>query len=782
MIPQAYAMAPQTNQMMQMLYSPYGMYQQQQIPTVQMISPVTAIPGATRIRPVATMAAESSVRTTLTVPMNSPEPKQILPEILPEPEPESENGQVLSEVNLPASPLLQSEDGATSVRQEEDDENALQMDHRVQQTQSSTPASESTLQHEYNSIPRSIAITCAINGNGVDDKVEMVLPDIQDEEEEEPLVDTVPAGLQCKSVTYEQSETQQFAQQVTEEEYVNDDKGTDMTTDAADSLACEHEMETATSNEGLASRAPVDDDISSSEGMMVDGTKESVQPEVEQLENLLITIMETEFNNSSQKESSAQDDQEEKLDEKERPAADGRVESVIHDTVMTTLGCHENDHILPDMPENDTECPVDYVDNELEKTYSYRHRHVRSAPPSPVTRKEPAFREDTVSSSRHGSYYERPRVGSCDNLVLYPRDDDDEKLDQEDNFDEADMEIEEIPSPHTPFARYGNNAECARSHTPLSAISGISVLRVRTDLSKPCSPASVHSFCHVDSDSLSHDEDSNSGIDNNIIEKDPIDCSQVEEKIKTDHQQQVMSGVCEGTEKVQESGYVYHHQSVITEHVSSFSVNHSQQQQQPVLTHESYSMTSSKTHSLLNLSESINPTTSTESKSFYSTSKSLMPKQSMELLNINEDAHAGPMNVFEIEGLQIIVPSTFISDSSQKAVSATSQQSMASSEGAVGIDEEVKSINMRADETMPPRGELSEQESNGCTEQSAWQVCQCSHFLLHNFNSTKFEASESTPEFLTIALFRSLSLSFLYVYIFFNIFFFHKPRTMCYSM
>jgi len=230
----------------------------------------------------------------------------------------------------------------------------------------------------------------------------------------------------------------------------------------------------------------------------------------------------------------------------------------------------------------------------------------------------------------------------------------------------------------------------------------------------------------VDSDSVSHDEDSN-GVDSNIVdniaEKDPIDCSQIEEKIKTDHQhQEARATVCENVEKVQESSnsnsYAYQ-QSVITEHVSSFPVMHSQP---PVLMHESYSATS-KTQNLLNLSESINPTTSTESKSFHSTKSTLMPKQSMELLNINEDAHAGPMNVFEFDGLQILVPSTFISDSSQKAVSATSQQSMASSEGAIGIDEEVKSINMRADETMPPRGELSEQESNGCTEPSAWQVC-----------------------------------------------------------
>lgn len=728
-------MAPQANQMMQMLYSPYNMYQQQQIPTVQMISPVTTIPGATRMRPVTTMGTESSVRTTLTVPMNSPEPKQILPEILSESEPET--GQVLPTGNAPTSPLLQSEDTAPVGRDQANDD-ALHAEHRVvQQTQSSTGAgSESATQHEYNSIPRSIAITCAISNSN--DKAEMVLPDMQEEDEEEPVVD-VATELPCESVTYEQPGPEQFTRQVTVEEYVNDDKESDdVSADAIDPMACERDMEEAVDDsERPASHGVPGDDVPAKMSME-DEANETVQPAVEQLENLLITIMENEFNGVSQKENcdGQKDDKEkEKMDEKGEPALD-RVESVIHDTVMTTLGCHENDHILPDMQENDTECQNEYMDHELERTYWYRHRHVRSAPPSPFMRKEPTFREDTVSSSRYGSYFERRRVGSCDNLTLYFRehdddDDDDvvvdvdEKVDDEDNLDEADMEIEEIPSPHTPFARYGNNAECVRSHTPLSAISGISVLRVRTDLSKPCSPVSVRSFCHVDSDSLSHDEDSNSGIDHNVVEKDPIDCSQVEEKIKTDHQQQAMGTVCESAEKLQESSYVYHHQSVITEHVSSFSVNHSQQQQQqPVLAHhEPYSMTSSKTHSLLNLSESIHPTTSAESKNYHSATKPLMPKQSMELLNINEDAHAGPMNVFEFEGLQIIVPSTFISDSSQKAVSATSQQSMASSEGAVGIDEEVKSINMRADETMPPRGELSEQESNGCTEQSAWQVC-----------------------------------------------------------
>lgn len=768
MIPQ-YAMAPQANQMMQMLYNPYGMYQQQQIPTVQMISPVAAIPGAARIRPVVTMAGENNVRTALAIPVNSPEPKQILPEILPDTEPES--GQVMPDVNLPASPVLQNEDA--SVRQEESDNNALPIDHRGQPMQSTASPGEGTVQHGYNAIPRSITIACAVNTN--DDKVESVLPDMEDEE---PSNNISTVDLQCKSVTYEQSETQQFTQQVMQEGYVSISNRKTNATNDVDSMTCERESEMM-SDERPASRnssASVSNNVPSPRNSITipDALKDSIQPElnsVEKLENL-ISIMETELNSASlQTENSSSNDQDRLIDTREK--SDGE-ETVIHDTVVTILGPHDKDHILPDIEEdNNTWCPNDYVDNELrtlEKTCRYlsyntecpkiddglkileknlyKYKHSFSAPPSPVTRKKC---RKTVARR----YSARSELGSCENLSPYhhrdgfddaaamqdedeDEDDDDdvdidedEKIDEEDNFDEADMEIEEIPSPHTPFAECG-----VRSHTPLSTISGISVLRVRKDLSKPCSPTSIHSFHHVDSDSVSHDEDSNA-VDNNIVdniaEKDPIDCSQIEEKIKTDHQhQEARAIVCENNEKVQESSssnsYTYQ-QSVITEHVSSFPVMHSQP---PVLMQESYSATS-KTQNLLNLSESINPTTSTESKSFHSTKSTLMPKQSMELLNINEDAHAGPINVFEFEGLQILVPSTFISDSSQKAVSATSQQSMASSEGAIGIDEEVKSINMRADETMPPRGELSEQESNGCTEPSAWQVCYVYYFQIFSY-------------------------------------------------
>ena len=65
MVPAQYAMAPpqqpQTNQMMQMLYNPYGMYHQQQIPTVQMISPLTS-PMPTPSKSTPAPALSSTVR------------------------------------------------------------------------------------------------------------------------------------------------------------------------------------------------------------------------------------------------------------------------------------------------------------------------------------------------------------------------------------------------------------------------------------------------------------------------------------------------------------------------------------------------------------------------------------------------------------------------------------------------------------------------------------------------------------------------------------------------
>ncbi|KAL2744068.1 zinc finger protein 407 isoform X2 [Vespula maculifrons] len=699
MIPQ-YAMAPQTNQMMQMLYNPYGMYQQQQIPTVQMISPVAAIPNTTRIRPVVTMAGETNSRTTITVPVNSSEPKQILPEILPEPEVESE--QDLPDINFPASPEVANEN--TSMQQDGNENSRIQIEHRGQQIQNATMQDQSTVQHEYNSIPRSLTITCNIE-NEDDDNAESVLPDIDERE----TVHMVASVVQCKTTHYEeQSEIRRFDQ-----EYKNDSNKLNLEPQDVLGRTIDIEKEKLEEEKSSDEKEKSENESVPSQVPATEMAKDTAQPEVEQLEQLLITIMESEFNSASTKEHDVQKDEEEKenMEESVSIHADEEITPNIIDVISNS---HNSDIKECNIEMEITEEPKICVEDKSDKSYIlYHYKDSLSAPPSPAIRKK---------STR--TYSVRSEFGSNENLSVYPvgfdattlqdEEDDDEKNMTEDNFDEADMEIEAIPSPHTPFMKYGESTEGVRSHTPLSAISGISVLRVRKDLSKPCSPASAHSFCHIDGDSMSHDDESND-LREITMEKDPISCPQIEEEIKVDKYEE---NVCENVEKKGDNSNHVYHQSVITEHVSLFPPIHSQQ---PVLIQDSYPLPNNKNHNLLNLSESINPTTSTESKNYHC-NKSIIQKQSMELLNINEDAHAGPMNVFEFDGLQILVPSTFISESSQKAVSATSQQSMASSEGGAGIDEEVKSVNMRADETMPPRGELSEQESNGCTEQSAWQV------------------------------------------------------------
>ncbi|XP_043262170.1 uncharacterized protein LOC122402983 isoform X1 [Colletes gigas] len=705
MIPQ-YAMAPQANQMMQMLYNPYGMYQQQQIPTVQMISPVTAIPNTARVRPVGTMAGETNGRTAIAVPVNNSEPKQILPEILPESEQESE--QVLPDINLPVSPS--SLDEGNTMQQNESETSTIQIEHEEQESRNPTSEEQHSIQNEYNSIPRALAIACNVN-DSMEDKVESVLPDIDNDES----LHAVTADVQCKSIHYESSVVQEYVHRY-------EDK------DDNNKVVMPEESFMITKNETVETtieKVPCNEKLNENGGtppqMPVGGAaKESAQPEVEQLERLLITIMESEFSNESRKESNVEDNQEKNVCTKQSPSTE-RAESVIHETVISNSSEQENCKSPIEIKLNESsDTDVDSNENKSPRLL-YHYKNSLSAPPSPAVLRKP-----------HRTYSVHSEYGSNENLNSYSigfdsnsmqdeeddedekheiEENEDEKNETEDNFDEADMEIEEIPSPHTPFNKYGKSADSVRSHTPLSVCSGISVLRVRKDLSKPCSPASVHSFCHMDA-VMSHDEESNTAMDASS-EKDPIDCSLIERDIKTDQSE---LSVCENVENKIEGNSAY--QSVITEHVSSFPTIHSQQS---TSVHESYTSTPNKNHNLVNLSESIDVASSSDSKSFHS-SKSIIQKQSVELLSLNEDAHAGPMNVFEFDGLQILVPSTFISDSSQKAVSATSQQSMASSEGGVGIDEEVKSINMRADETMPPRGELSEQESNGCTEQSAWQL------------------------------------------------------------
>ncbi|XP_076752005.1 uncharacterized protein LOC143424081 [Xylocopa sonorina] len=702
MIPQ-YAMAPQANQMMQMLYNPYGMYQQQQIPTVQMISPVTAIPNTARVRPVVTMAGETSCRTAIAVPVNNSEPKQILPEILPESEQEPE--QVLPDINLPVSPPSLNEHN--SMQQNESETSTITIEQEEEEPRSSSTSEQHTTQNEYDSIPRSLTMTCNVDDT-TDDKVESVLPDIDDGDSLRVLT----TNVQCKPVHYESSDI--IPEYV--HRYKDDDDNNEVIVPEITPIITETRTEEAT-NEKVPRREEIrENEGTSAESPLENATKEPVRPEVEQLEHLLIAIMKNEFNNTSQKECNFVDDNRKSEDTKRSPLrSPQRSESVIHDITANNPSEHENSCRLGIEEVKVSQVSETNVDNDKNKSscLSYRYKNSLSAPASPIVQRKPSR-----------TYSVRSEFGSNENLNPYPigfdantlqedEDDEDEKNEAEDNFDEADMEIEEISSPYTPFVKYGESADNVRSHTPLSTSSGISVLRVRKDLSKPCSPASVHSFCHMDANGITHDEESNLGIDASL-EKDPIDCSVVEQDVKADQSE---FSLCE-TEKKIETNSAY--QSGITEHISSFPPIHSQHSHQSTSMDESYNI-QSKSNSHVNLSESSDIASSSDLKSFHS-SKSIIQKQSVEFLSLNEDAHAGPMNVFEFDGLQILVPSTFISDSSQKAVSGISQQSMASSEGGIGVDEEVKSINMRADETMPPRGELSEQESNGCTEQSAWQL------------------------------------------------------------
>ncbi|XP_012271358.1 uncharacterized protein LOC105694853 [Orussus abietinus] len=707
MIPQ-YAMAPQANQMMQMLYNPYGMYQQQQIPTVQMISPIATIPAATtRIRPVMT-GEDGGSRSTGSV--GGGEPKQILPEILPESETETER--VLPDIELPSSPVPQEE---MSGRLENVEVSTVHVEHRGQQTQNSTPQEQMGRENEYRDMTESIMV----ENHMVDDsKAESVLPDIEDNDDPMGMVST---EVQCKQVQYERAREQLLPQ-----EYESEDKN-DADGVTSPVIDVENEEEKTESSSSERSDA-VDTVCIQLQVANEEAPKETNQPEVEQLERLLITIMESEFNTTQAQEKATPGSKDYEEDLEDKSMLD-QEEITIEKTVIPGDVAQDNCDALTYPEVQDNERPDDADDGDRQSMLqlcvyvreenfdqTYRYKHSLSAPASPVLPKK-----------SHRTYSVHAEFGFNENLTIYPMgfdaaalhdeedDEDDEKNDMEDNFDEEDMEIEEITSPHTPYVKQSEGSDRVRSHTPLSTISGISVLRVRTDLSKPCSPASMHSFCHLDTDSVSHDEESNDTNHDLSAEKDPIDCSHLEHEAKVTRDEVTE---CTNSTKELETVRAYH-QSVITEHQSSFPVIHSQP---PLIIQDTYTMGSVRSpRNLLNLSESTDPTTSFESKNFQP-GKSILQKPTTELLNINEDAHAGPMNVFEFDGLQILVPSTFISESSQKAVSATSQQSMASSEGGAGIDEEVKSVNMRADETMPPRGELSEQESNGCTEHSAWQL------------------------------------------------------------
>lgn len=101
MIPAQYAMAPtqsQPNQMMQMMYNPYGMYHQQQIPTVQMISPMAT--------------------TTLTPASTSTTTPTILSRSSPETVPAIESATISEIVNTPQAPQSPSSVTITELQKE----------------------------------------------------------------------------------------------------------------------------------------------------------------------------------------------------------------------------------------------------------------------------------------------------------------------------------------------------------------------------------------------------------------------------------------------------------------------------------------------------------------------------------------------------------------------------------------------------------------------------------------------------------------------------------------
>lgn len=431
--------------------------------------------------------------------------------------------------------------------------------------------------------------------------------------------------------------------------------------------------------------------------------------EVEEGESVLPHILHSEIErfiqSSNQDETQSKDEDETAVASKDDFLEKSREEPQVEEVEALPATNVQNVEGTEAIAEEPSKSPKDEARMELEENERnaaeklYVYRHSQSMPTSPVATKK--FHRTFSRASLYSDF------GSSDNLCMYSINFDANALQEMDNNDDESNNEPESTDFHNHYMDVDHveatDMERERSQTPLSNISDISGLKI----TKPCSPSS---FSNLDTDSGTQDgEDYAEGV---LVENDmPIDCSRTQteersgENLKFEEEEDAkMKGVASAEAEVSfpnsaecTSGAISH-----VEDPLSVELDHSQ--------------------NLLNLAESIEPSTSSSSSKSFQMIKTQPQKPMTELLNISEDAHVGPVNVFEFDGLQILVPSTFISDSSQKAVSGTSQQSMASSEGGAGMDEEIKSVNMRTDESMPPRGELSEQESNGCTEQSAWQV------------------------------------------------------------
>ena len=312
----------------------------------------------------------------------------------------------------------------------------------------------------------------------------------------------------------------------------------------------------------------------------------------------------------------------------------------------------------------------------------YRYKYSQSAPASPSDRGTSLQRSLSRFSLR--SFLDR----SMENISSLLAGTDMMKDYTRDNYDDEDMEVETISVIHNECNSFDAKRETIES--PISYNDDDDEEDDESDSEDD------------GADDFDDDEDDDAEDDDEELLED------IKTNVKSERQEDCKTIAVTNVDEKQD----LHTQDISSKHYSTtsqFSIDH--HPRQPMNDY----------HSPSNSENALNATNQTniDSKNCLNVNGQKLPS---ELLNINEDAHVGPLNIFEFDGLQILVPSTFISESSQKAISSTSQQSMASSENGTGLDEEVKSVNMRADETMPARGELSEQESNGCTEQSTWQV------------------------------------------------------------
>ncbi|KAJ8674759.1 hypothetical protein QAD02_010545 [Eretmocerus hayati] len=713
----------------------------------------------------------------MVVPVVEPQPEHmVVPEVEPQPE------HILPDMEMPTSPepasspldeqhsqIQQHEQQGsyTPPRQELDE----QQQREVTQSECSQQDQSHTDQYSREDPPPMV-------GNDVadDDKTERILPDIEDSGEIESLLVRCSGSSDNSKLEIPEGSAVQVSTESVKErtDSVVDERGPTELVGESIATARPQESHEESAEETLVGEKQTANESSEPQDLsMEESQNASDKPEIEQLSQMLVS-MDTSCNDDESltvPEQATDDKTGEEVHESisiepsEKPMDEDESTTTSSSKVPTEpIECkiiveHEESDASSVASLNSVQCDLE-IQNIIDSTYKYKYS--QSAPSSPVDKKK--YNRSLTRTSLRSDFGR-----SNDNLCPYPVGFEATTLQDylKDNYNDEDMELEEPE--HQSFVKQSNGASVnrSRSRSSMSAcLSGLSTLKVQRN--KMTSPESYHSnstYGHmddddeeVDADSCSsyrsrardeeedEDEDEEDGNENEI----PTDAPFHRSSTKEEHDEKV-SLKCEtvlSTESLQDqsqeqsTGTAFQPQNILSEHYAST--------QFPIMQHHhshhsnlhpsiSQSISGTVPHEMYTVSSGANRTTQNsigvcesadqflnlqDSKNFSTSIKSNTQKHPAELLNINEDAHPGPINVFEFDGLQILGPSTFISESSQKAVSGTSQQSILSNNNShsTGNDEEVKSVNMRADESMPPRGELSEQESNGCTEQSAWQL------------------------------------------------------------